>query len=312
MAVERSESYALHTFVVAPTQGSFERLLIAYVGGPAARAMQRSTEAGGTWQLAGDDDGHGKPRSYAELPGRCYEHLTHTANVAQLHGQLMKAPAQTAESESLCNQREQLNAQRPVAMAVSRVGLLAWLASFGYVPTPSQLQIPGGLSERNARSWLRARLPEPEKRDGAYESALLTWRVFASSSTYEQAIFILATLKGYYQNFYPAYNHCDKDLFLETWMLLNCLEPDGVPSGPADAPLPADIGGTHLPLLNLVLMLVPDADVAHAFFRDVFHAAHDAGQHHASLLRAGPGGRPAAFLLQSGGCSERKLHARFA
>ena len=37
------------------------------------------------------------------------------------------------------------------------------------------------------------------------------------------ALFVLATLKGYYTNFYPALLHCDADRYIETWALVRCL-----------------------------------------------------------------------------------------
>jgi len=40
-----------------------------------------------------------------------------------------------------------------------------------------------------------------------------------------QALFILATLKGYFTNFYPALLHCDKDRYIETWALVRCPRP---------------------------------------------------------------------------------------
>ena len=118
-----------------------------------------------------------------------------------------------------------------------------------------------------------------------------------------KALFILATLKGYFTNFYPALLHCDKDRYIETWALVRCpgafSDPRRAPGGHA-----ADAGGTHLPLRGLVLHLLPNIDVAHAFFRHELHAGHDGGPDAASLLRGSADGYPCAFQLQSGGCKE--------
>jgi hypothetical protein len=125
-----------------------------------------------------------------------------------------------------------------------------------------------------------------------------------------QALFILATLKGYFTNFYPALLHCDKDRYIETWALVRCpgafSDPRRAPGGHA-----ADAGGTHLPLRGLVLHLLPNIDVAHAFFRHELHAGHDGGPDAASLLRGSADGHPCAFQLQSGGCKETSLVGRF-
>ena len=125
-----------------------------------------------------------------------------------------------------------------------------------------------------------------------------------------QAIFILATLKGYFTNFYPALLHCDKDRYIETWALVRCPGPFSDP-GRAPGGHAADAGGTHLPLRGLVLHLLPNIDVAHAFFRNELHAGHDGGPDAASLLRGSADGWPCAFQLQSGGCKEASLVGRF-
>ena len=73
-----------------------------------------------------------------------------------------------------------------------------------------------------------------------------------------------------------------------------------------------DAGCTHLSARNLALLLIPDVDVAHAFFAREWHAAHDGGWPARSLLRGSPNDlAPAAFCLQSGGCSELSLVGRF-
>ena len=72
----------------------------------------------------------------------------------------------------------------------------------------------------------------------------------------------------------------------------------------------ADAGGTHLPLRGLVLHLLPDIDIGHAFFRYELHAGHDGGRGAAGRLRGSADGYPCGFLLQSGGCSEASLVGR--
>ena len=116
-----------------------------------------------------------------------------------------------------------------------------------------------------------------------------------------QALFILASLKGYFTNFYPALLHCDKDRYIEIWGLVRCPGPYSDP-GRAPGCHAADTGGTHLPLRGLVLQLLPNVDVAHAFFRHELHAGHDGSPGAASLLRGSADGWPCAFQLQSGGC----------
>ena len=114
----------------------------------------------------------------------------------------------------------------------------------------------------------------------------------------------------YFTNFYPALLHCDKDRYIETWALVRCpgpfSDPRRAPGGHA-----ADAGGTHLPLRGLVLHLLPNIDVAHAFFRSELHVGHDGGPDAASLLRGSADGWPCAFQLQSGGCKEASLVGRF-
>ena len=123
------------------------------------------------------------------------------------------------------------------------------------------------------------------------------------------ALFVLATLKGYYINFYPALLHCDADRYIETWALVRCPGPRSDP-GTAAGGHAADAGGTHLPLRGLVLHLLPDIDIGHAFFRYELHAGHDGGRGAAGRLRGSADGYPCGFLLQSGGCSEASLVGR--
>ena len=309
-----------HTFVIAPTRGTFERLLISYVGGPNAVAMTRRSEDKVTFALRGDENGHGKPRTFAELPGRCFIHTRPTDNVRELLAATLPCSETMSQDEEHAVEVEAGAASAgtvsggveshplPLLIATSRIRLLGFLAFFGLVPKPGRIQVPVELEgERAARAHVRSLLPT-ESEGGAALTAVLTWRVFECACSRERALFILATLKGRYDNFYPACNHCDHDKHLESWML-RYLDSD---SDIAPTLLDSLCGATLLPLRALAFQLIPDLSIGHAFFRREWHAAYDGGVAAARSYRGGVGGRPTAFVLQSGGCSERRLAMHLA
>ena len=67
----------------------------------------------------------------------------------------------------------------PLAMAVSRVVLLGFLAHFGLVPRPGDAGSAPEADARAERARLRALLPDGVEVEGAYVTAVRTWGGFA-------------------------------------------------------------------------------------------------------------------------------------
>lgn len=176
MAVAGDAVRAHHTFAIAPTSAytphGMEHMLIVYVGGGGARAMQRKRgDSGGVWRLAGDGDGdgNGKPRAFVELPGRRFNYAKRPQNVRELSAALDGRSAKSIlEAPPL-----------PLAMAESRVVLLGFLSSFGLVPSPKEVCSVPDMDARTERGRWRNGLPDGVNVDGAYITAVRTWGVFA-------------------------------------------------------------------------------------------------------------------------------------
>jgi len=173
MAVGDDAVRAHHTFAIAPTPAhtphGIEHMLITYVGGGGARAMQRKRSDGGVWRLPGDDDGNGKPRAFVELPGRRFNYAKRPQNVHELRKALDGRPAKSIrEAPPL-----------PLAMAESRVMLLGFLSHYGLVPSPKEVRSVPESNARTERARWRNGLPDGVNVDGAYITAVRTWGVFA-------------------------------------------------------------------------------------------------------------------------------------
>ena len=164
---------AHHTFAIAATHAytphGMEHMLIVYVGGGGARAMQRKRSDGGVWRLAGDDEGNGKPRAFVELPGRRFNYAKRPQNVRELRTALRGRSAKSiVQAPPL-----------PLAMAESRVVLMGFLSHYGLVPSPREvLSVPDSNARTERARWRRG-LPDGVNVDGAYITAVRTWGVFA-------------------------------------------------------------------------------------------------------------------------------------
>jgi len=173
MAVTGDPLRAHHTFTIAPTLAhtphGMQNMLIAYVGGVGARAMQRKRSGGKVWRLLGDDDGNGKPRAFVELPGRRFNHAKRQQNARELQAALAgRSDKSIVEAPPL-----------PLAMATSRVVLLGFLSHYGLVPTPKEVCSAPKSDARTERARWRDRLPDGVNVDGAYITAVRTWSVIA-------------------------------------------------------------------------------------------------------------------------------------
>ena len=139
--------------------------------------------------------------------------------------------------------------------------------------------------------------------EGAALTAVVTWRAFAMMTSRDEAIQVLAVLKGTYINFYASGSHFDSDHNIESWTLrrLGAASGEGEPAADGGA---RNAGATVLPMRGVALFVRPERDAAHGYFNAELHAAWDCG---ADATGRGGGHGGTAFHLQSGGCSNRRL-----
>ena len=300
MAVgEGTAADAAHTLLVAPATGPVDRLLVGYTSRDRRRPAREP---------------RGVPRAFMETPGRSYLHVSHPD-----HRKMHQPGTATAA--------------RGAAVAASRCRLLLFLSAIGLVPPPDAhgvsesqgLGMPGAAattttarqSRRDERSpsaptgageARRARAARVAHRSaahrwgdaGAARTALRTWEAFRLSQTRAEALRALASLKGYYVNYYPSPLHKDSDDHLESCTLRWL----GAGEAAAEAAAVGNAGGTVLPFRGLAIFTRASRDVTHLYFKDEEHAAWDGGG------EAGGGrGRQTAFHLQSGGASRKRVRA---
>ena len=283
---------------MAPPSGTLSHVLVCYVSDSQARPLRITDAEGIAHELKGDHC-PGRPRAFKETPGRRFRYFKHNQNIE-------------LQQQARCSRA------RGTAVAESRVRLLLFLSHYGIVPRPTPPAEEGtrrrsksaeASSSRDRDQRVQGRRERAEAgydtTEGAPLTARRTWEYMRKCRSKVEALSVLAHLKGFYVNLFPATLHKDSDNNIESWTLRAWAGEAGA-SGAAGAAHP-NAGGTVLPMRGVALFIQPDLDIAHAFFKHEEHGAWDAGPKAAGGMRGESEGKPSAFNLQSGGCSPRRF-----